>query len=434
MTIRVAKAMGRATSIAADSARSRRAARVEAPARRCRMFSTMMIAASTSKPTAMASPPKRHGVQADVEPVQQQAGQRDRHRNGQGHHESRSPVPQQAEDDQDDEDRPQHHGAADAAECGFDQRGLVIDDPQLDAFRQATPDVFHRLAHAGRHGHGVGAELLRDPGAHHLAGEPVGHAATHGRRLANVGHIAQQHRHVAPHRDHRVSQILGRADTADRPHRPFDGALRDHPARRVDVRFVDGVEDVVQADASSRHPFRIELHLELTEVSAQPLDGRHARHGEQAVLDVELRQIPQRHQIGAAGVRFQRELEDLVQPPGQTRDERWLGSRRELPCRLRDSLGHELPRPVVVGIRLELDRDLRHTQLRIRANAAHVGETGELDLERNGDGRLELLRPHRGVLGDDVEDGCGQVREHVSRAGPAARPRRWRHRRRPAAK
>ena len=57
MTISVAKAMGRATSIAADSARSRRAARVEAPARRCRMFSTMMIAASTSKPTAMASPP-----------------------------------------------------------------------------------------------------------------------------------------------------------------------------------------------------------------------------------------------------------------------------------------------------------------------------------------------------------------------------------------
>ena len=57
MTISVANAMGRATSTAAATARARRSAGVAAPASRCRMFSTMMIAASTSRPTAMASPP-----------------------------------------------------------------------------------------------------------------------------------------------------------------------------------------------------------------------------------------------------------------------------------------------------------------------------------------------------------------------------------------
>ena len=55
--MKVAKAMGRATSTAAETARSRRSRRVVAPLSRCRMFSTMMIAASTSRPTAIASPP-----------------------------------------------------------------------------------------------------------------------------------------------------------------------------------------------------------------------------------------------------------------------------------------------------------------------------------------------------------------------------------------
>jgi hypothetical protein len=58
ITMKVAKAIGRATSTAAETARSRRSRRVVKPLSRCRMFSTMMIAASTSRPTAIASPPR----------------------------------------------------------------------------------------------------------------------------------------------------------------------------------------------------------------------------------------------------------------------------------------------------------------------------------------------------------------------------------------
>ena len=46
----------------------------------------------------------------------------------------------------------------------------------------------------------------------------------------------------------------------------------------------------------------IELNLELPEIAAQPLDGRHARHGEQPVLDLELGQVAQRHQVDGAGL------------------------------------------------------------------------------------------------------------------------------------
>ena len=57
MTISVAKAMGRPTSTAADSARACRSAAVVAPLKRWMMFSVTMIAASTRMPTAMARPP-----------------------------------------------------------------------------------------------------------------------------------------------------------------------------------------------------------------------------------------------------------------------------------------------------------------------------------------------------------------------------------------
>ena len=81
---------------------------------------------------------------------------------------------------------------------------------------------------------------------------------------------------------------------------------------------------------------------------------------------------------------------------------------------LRDALGDELSRAVVVGARLELDRDLRDAELRVRSHAAHVRQSGERDFERNRDGGLELLGAHRRVLRDDVEDRRGQIGKHVA--------------------
>jgi hypothetical protein len=56
ITISVAKAMGRPTSRAASSACRRRPS-AEGAVRRWKMFSVMMIAASTRSPTAIARPP-----------------------------------------------------------------------------------------------------------------------------------------------------------------------------------------------------------------------------------------------------------------------------------------------------------------------------------------------------------------------------------------
>ena len=67
---------------------------------------------------------------------------------------------------------------------------------------------------------------------------------------------------------------------------------------------------------------RIELHLELAQIAAEPLDRGDAGHGEQAVLHLELGEVAQRHQVGGAGLGLERELEDLVQPSGEAREQR----------------------------------------------------------------------------------------------------------------
>ena len=77
MTISVAKAMGRPTSTAAVSARLAAGIAHRGATRRWMMFSTMMIEASTSRPTAMATPPRVMVLMPDARVVQEDAGQGD---------------------------------------------------------------------------------------------------------------------------------------------------------------------------------------------------------------------------------------------------------------------------------------------------------------------------------------------------------------------
>ena len=141
-------------------------------------------------------------------------------------------------------------------------------------------------------------------------------------------------------------------------HRPLHRPLHDEPAGDVQVRPLNSVKHLVERHATRRHAVRIHLHLELSEIATQALDRCHARHGQQPVANLELSKVAQRHEVYRARLGFQRELENLIQATGEARQQRGLGSGRQLGCRLRDSLRDELARAVVVGIGLELDRDL----------------------------------------------------------------------------
>ena len=89
-------------------------------------------------------------------------------------------------------------------------------------------------------------------------------------------------------------------------------------------------------------------------------------------------------------------------------------SRRKLGRHLGDALGDELAGTVVVGVGLELDRDLADAELRARPDAPHLGQAGEADFHGHRDARLQLLGAHGRVLRDHVEDGRGEVGEDVA--------------------
>src|SRR4029079_14817925 len=139
----------------------------------------------------------------------------------------------------------------------------------------------------------------------------------------------------------------------------------------------------------------IDLDLKLSEIPAETLDGRDAWHGEQPILHVELREVAQRHQIRGAGLRLERELEYLVQSPGDAGQKRRFCARRELHADLIHSLRDELTRAVVVDIRFEFHGDLADHELRPRANAPDGRQALQCRFERNRNAGLELLGAHR---------------------------------------
>ena len=174
-TIAVAKAIGRATSCAAARA-TRHGGSPRASLRRCSTFSTRMIAASTSRPTAIARPPSVIVLSPTPSRAEEDARQRDRERQRERHDRRAAQIAEPGEQHERDEHRAERDGAADAADRVADELGLVVDLAQIHARRERGPDRCERGADARRRLDGVCAELLADAAAHHLAAQPVRHA------------------------------------------------------------------------------------------------------------------------------------------------------------------------------------------------------------------------------------------------------------------
>ncbi len=378
------------------------------------MFSVTMIAASTSSPTAMASPPSvmvfsptfrrssrmpASAMDIGIVSVTMIAART---------------SPSSANSTKDDERRTEQDRSSDAAERRLHQRRLVVDDAQHHAFRQSALDLDDGLPNALGDLDRVRSELFDDARADDLAFQPVGHAPSRRWRLTHVGDVADQHGRRAAHNDHGLTQLVDAGGAAEGSDRPFHRTLTNEATGGIDVRRLHGVHHFVETDPARGHALRIELHLELAQVSAEPFDGRDARDGEQPILHVEFGEIAQRHQIRGARIRFERELEDLVESSGDAGQERRFRTRRQLRPDLIDPLGDELARAVIVGVGLEFDRHLTDAELRHRPDSTDIRQSGKRRFERNGDAGFQLLGAHRRVLDDHVEDRRGQIRKDVA--------------------
>ena len=160
----------------------------------------MMIAASTSRPTAIAKPPSVIVFRPTPSGCSRSPASAIDSGNGQRHDQRRSDVAEQQENHQHDEHAAEHDRAADAAERRVHELGLVVDDAQLNAFRQRAPNVVDGLTDAGRDLDGIGPELLDDARADDFPLQPVRDAPSDRGGLANVSHVAEQDGHVASNR------------------------------------------------------------------------------------------------------------------------------------------------------------------------------------------------------------------------------------------
>jgi hypothetical protein len=78
------------------------------------------------------------------------------------------------------------------------------------------------------------------------------------------------------------------------------------------------------------------------------------------------------------------------------------------------ALRDELTSAEVVRVGLELDRDLRHSELIVGPYAACLRETGERRLHGDGYRGFEFLGSHGCVLHDHIEDRGRQIGKHVA--------------------
>ena len=91
-------------------------------------FSVTMIAASTSRPTAMASPPSVIVFRPTSSRLSRMPASGDRRRNRQRHDGRAADIAEQHEQHDRHEHRPKEHGATDTPQRRSHQRGLVVDD------------------------------------------------------------------------------------------------------------------------------------------------------------------------------------------------------------------------------------------------------------------------------------------------------------------
>ena len=232
-------------------------------------------------------------------------------------------IPQQHEDHQHDEDTTEHDRSADAAQGGVDQLGLVVDDPQLHAVAASVaPDVFNSGSTIPAATSTVSApNCLMTRALTTSPFEPVSDARRTRRVPPHVGDITEQYRHVAADRDdgrRRSSTEVGAADSAVPSTRSQPCATMPPEAFRFDSSTA--CSTLVETDLARQPSVRDRAEPGTGGDNRRDARRPTPRHREQPVLDLELGQIAERHQIGRTRVSFERELKDLVEATGQTRD------------------------------------------------------------------------------------------------------------------
>jgi hypothetical protein len=259
------------------------------------MFSTSMMASSTTSPRAMASPPSERLM---PKPRSRARGWR---RGGEGNGGERDRRRAQVREKEEQHHRHQHRAQQ--------QRGGDVPQRKVDELRgpeqrrverepgllDGRPHLRQRRLDPGRHHLGVGAELPRDHD--HQPALAVHPALAHS-RLPGLHHTAEvlQAEHAAIVLAHRrPSEQRGRRHLPLRAHGEPLILPVDHPGAAHPGGLGCRLHRFRDTDAVGPQAFRVELDLDLAHLAAEHRHLGHARRGEQARAEHPVHEAPLLH-------------------------------------------------------------------------------------------------------------------------------------------
>ena len=332
-----------------------------------------------------------HGVDRHPEPLEDEARDHDRERDGRERDEGGAEVEQEQEKHDDHEDAAVAEGIDHVADAQIDKGLLLVElGLQEDVGGERGPQFVEGPGDLVREPPRVGPWLLGDHEDHGGLAVDRRVAALHLRRLGHAGHLPEHHG-TAPRglHDHR-HEIVHALNAAERADEKLVAALREVAPRGVGVAGLHGGLHLVEREAILQEQFRIDEHLELLPPAAHRHHLRDAGDRQQPLPHHPVCQRADLHR--RRGVVFARHAH-VHHLPHDRGDGRQL--RTDAPGHAvegdRDLLGDHLPVDVDIGSPRKLDVDHRQADAGGAPHGLHARGAVEHRLERKGDERLDLL-------------------------------------------
>ncbi len=372
---------------------------------------------------------QRHGVERVAEILESQERRDHRQRQRGGRHQRGAPVAQKPPHHQNRQQRALQQQLHGTAEVLGHRLGVVDHLRQADG-RVPGLQFRHGGAHPAGDLHFAGALGAKHLEADHAAAVLRRHRARLGHRVQHRGHLVEPEVAAVRHRDVEQRQLGRGLDGGDGAHRLFGATDIAAATGRFLLHQLQAARDIDGGHVQGRHLVGIELDPHFAADAADPLDGAHARHAEQALghrvvdkpaqgLVIELARAARGGGGGGGGHGRRGRREGQHHAPGGRGfgDGRVAQVGRQVSAHPRHGVAHVVDG---LGNRLfqdELDRDL---DIAVEHLGVDVLDTLQrrhrvFDLARHFG--FQLRRGHARQGGADGDDGQLDVGEVLHRAG-----------------
>ncbi len=303
---------------------------------------------------AQAQRHHRHIVQRKAEHAERNEGCDDRDRQRESRNHGAAPAAEEEKDNQHGQQRAFDDRHLDVVDRALDEVRGRAQQLQLGARRQQLADVFGGDLQTVAHLHDVGVLRLEYVEADRRSPVDASDRAALALGIEYFGDLRQQDRRAAFARDDDLAEISRVFDAAVDAHNRFDRVVADRADRHADIRIAQRGDNLIDGQAESRQPSRVDPHLDLASHGAaerNPTDAAHAFEAFLHDLLAERRQLALRQTGPQQAIKSHR----LVVLVAAALYDRVFDVARKSGANLRNLVAHFLRHSVGVDVQPELD-------------------------------------------------------------------------------